>query len=206
MAPLACCPRRVAAAAAALVVLCSVQVTLVAAVSATEFSTTEQTNTLKLLQGIAAVNPSLAALWMSADFCTWMYVNCAAVTYSPMVYFGGSTGSVPHIVLPELDASVVGSQVIFKGFHAFGDATSPFVAGTLPYSWGRLTRMQVLDFRHNSLKGTLPAAWSALTNLLGLAVQSNSFSGTLPSSWSGMASLQILYASANTFTGSIPSQ
>lgn len=53
--------RVVLAAAAAVLMLCTMRLSLVAAAVTTDFTTSEQANTLAFLQGVSATNAVLAA-------------------------------------------------------------------------------------------------------------------------------------------------
>ncbi|KAF8008759.1 hypothetical protein BT93_K2421 [Corymbia citriodora subsp. variegata] len=74
-----------------------------------------------------------------------------------------------------------------------------------PNTLSRLSALQNLSFRLNSISGSLPSDFSKLKNLTGLNLQSNNFSGPLPSDWSVWPKLTMVNLSNNEFNGSIPS-
>lgn len=63
-------------------------------------------------------------------------------------------------------------------------------AGTLPPSWGALTRLEQLFARNNTLSGPLPGAWSGMVALEELVLLGNALTGT--SRAPGMYSLTLL--------------
>ncbi|XP_030535544.1 probable inactive receptor kinase At4g23740 [Rhodamnia argentea] len=80
------------------------------------------------------------------------------------------------------------------------------ISGPIPPSTlSRLSALQILGLRWNSMSGSLPSDFSKLKNLTGLHLQSNSFSGPLPSDWSVWPNLTVVNLSNNEFNGSIPS-
>lgn len=81
------------------------------------------------------------------------------------------------------------------GFHG------PIPSDTL----SRLSALELLSLRSNSLSGPFPSDFSKLGNLSSLYLQFNKFSGPLPSDFSVWKKLNILNLSNNGFNGSIPS-
>ncbi|KAI3425432.1 Protein kinase domain-containing protein [Psidium guajava] len=80
------------------------------------------------------------------------------------------------------------------------------ISGLIPPSTlGRLSALQILSLRLNSISGSLPSDFSKLKSLTGLYLQSNNFSGPLPSDWSVWPNLTVVNLSNNNFSGSIPS-
>lgn len=73
-----------------------------------------------------------------------------------------------------------------------------------PNTLSRLSALQMLSLRLNSISGSLPSDFSKLKNLTGLHLQSNNFSGPLPSDWSVWPNLTFVNLSNNKFSGSIP--
>lgn len=69
----------------------------------------------------------------------------------------------------------------------------------------RLSALQILSLRSNSISGPIPSDFSNLRNLTTLYLQFNNFSGSLPSNISFWNNLSILNLSNNGFSGSIPS-
>jgi hypothetical protein len=54
---------------------------------------------------------------------------------------------------------------------------------------------------NTSLSGTLPPSWGALSKLRVLQLFVNTLSGPLPSAWSGMAALESLALHSTALTG-----
>ncbi|KAL5564818.1 hypothetical protein UlMin_027982 [Ulmus minor] len=74
-----------------------------------------------------------------------------------------------------------------------------------PNTLSRLSALQILSMRFNSLSGPFPSDFSKLGNLTSLYLQFNKFSGPLPSDFSVWNNLTIINLSNNGFNGSIPS-
>ncbi|XP_044467234.1 probable inactive receptor kinase At4g23740 [Mangifera indica] len=74
-----------------------------------------------------------------------------------------------------------------------------------PNTISRLSALQNLSLRSNSISGSLPSDFSNLQNLSTLYLQFNDFSGPLPSDFSVWKSLTVIDLSNNYFNGSIPS-
>ncbi|KAK9063166.1 hypothetical protein SSX86_017036 [Deinandra increscens subsp. villosa] len=75
----------------------------------------------------------------------------------------------------------------------------PIPANTL----SRLSNLQILSLRSNSLSGPFPSDFLNLRNLTALHLQCNSFSGPLPLNLSVWNNLSVLNLSNNGFNGSI---
>ncbi|CAM0880445.1 unnamed protein product [Alopecurus aequalis] len=71
---------------------------------------------------------------------------------------------------------------------------------------GRLTALQVLSLRANSLTGAFPDELLALERLTGLHLQLNAFSGAVPAGLARLRRLQVLDLSFNGFNGSLPGE
>ncbi|CAA6661036.1 unnamed protein product [Spirodela intermedia] len=83
--------------------------------------------------------------------------------------------------------------------------TAPAYRPIPPNTISRLSALQTLSLRSNSLTGPLPADFILLTSLTDLHLQQNGFSGLLPSDFSVWPNLTVLDLSFNAFNGSIPS-
>lgn len=105
------------------------------------------------------------------------------------------------LTFPEVPSTVVGSEVLFQVI----SAVSVSASGTLPGSWGRLTRLQFLNVESNTLTGTLPSVWSTLAELQSISVAADQLSGSLPSSWSALLKLERVDLGNNKFCGCLPS-
>ena len=197
-------PLRRMAVAAALLVLCVVDASLVGARTASDYTAAQQASTLQFLQGFVTANPSLSAVWTGTDFCSWSYVSCSS--YSPSLDF--SPYSSPYsgtLVLPELGDDVNGSAVIFTYIQVRSMGVR--VTGTLPASWGRLTALKTLYLDGNGLTGTLPSEWSSMRYLRYLDLSANGLTGTIPLSWG--QTWTFLFTAAlggNKLCGCLPSQ
>lgn len=73
-----------------------------------------------------------------------------------------------------------------------------------PNTIGRLSALQNLSLRSNSLSGLFPSDFSKLENLTSLHLQFNSFSGPLPLDFSVWKNLTVIDLSNNFFNASIP--
>lgn len=182
--------QRVLVAATLLVVSCLVAATVAHAISASNYTAVEQTNTLAFLRDFATINPHLSFAGSdTADFCTWMYVSCISTTEAVLDFQAAGTSALTMaMTLPELSGSVDGSAVVFTAIRA--SEMGELLAGTLPSTWGRLTRLQVLHLNDNALTGTLPSAWSGMSSLYGLRLDGNNLSGTVPAEWSKLSQFQ----------------
>uniref|UniRef100_A0A1D1YC84 Putative inactive receptor kinase At4g23740 n=1 Tax=Anthurium amnicola TaxID=1678845 RepID=A0A1D1YC84_9ARAE len=74
-----------------------------------------------------------------------------------------------------------------------------------PNTLSRLSALQSLSLRSNSLAGPFPADFASLASLTDLHLQFNNFSGPLPSDFSPWRNLTLVDLSFNAFNGSIPS-
>ncbi|KAJ7965404.1 Mitogen-activated protein kinase kinase kinase [Quillaja saponaria] len=74
-----------------------------------------------------------------------------------------------------------------------------------PHTLGRLSAIQNLSLRLNSISGPFPSDLSKLKNLTNLYLQYNQFSGPLPSDFSVWENLNVINLSNNALSGSIPS-
>lgn len=74
-----------------------------------------------------------------------------------------------------------------------------------PNTLSRLSALEVLSLRSNSISGHFPSDFSKLGNLASLYLQYNKFSGPLPFDFSVWGKLTIINLSNNGFNGTIPS-
>ncbi|EPS73425.1 hypothetical protein M569_01324, partial [Genlisea aurea] len=80
------------------------------------------------------------------------------------------------------------------------------LVGTFPpNTLNRISSLQILSLRSNSLTGPFPADLSELRNLTGVYLQDNNFAGPLPEQFPPWDNLLALNLSDNHFNGSIPS-
>ncbi|KAF7816733.1 putative inactive receptor kinase [Senna tora] len=80
------------------------------------------------------------------------------------------------------------------------------LSGPIPHNTiSRLSALQNLSLRSNSITGAFPSAFSQLKNLTYLYIQFNNFSGPLPLDFSVWNNLTVADLSNNSFNGTIPS-
>ncbi|KPI82427.1 surface antigen-like protein [Leptomonas seymouri] len=180
----------------------------------------EQRNTLRFLQAFSTMDASLAALWAGESYCDWPYVSCSAdgsvrLDLSPLkltpavsvafaVPMARAMASTASVSLPELAAGVDGQQVAVAEVSVYGKGSR--VAGTLPASWGRLTRLRTVRVQDNAISGTLPSAWSGMSSLHSLNVSGNALSGSVPASWGGMSRLTSVDLARTGLCGCLPAE
>ncbi|KAK1399471.1 putative inactive receptor kinase [Heracleum sosnowskyi] len=79
-------------------------------------------------------------------------------------------------------------------------------SGQIPFdTLSRLSALQLLSLRSNSITGPFPSDLAKLRNLTALYLQSNTFYGFLPWDYSVWKNLSVIDLSNNAFNGSIPS-
>ncbi|KAK7199491.1 Leucine rich repeat N-terminal domain/Leucine rich repeat/Leucine Rich repeat [Novymonas esmeraldas] len=171
----------------------------VRAVDTSSYADAEQTNTLAFLQSFVTPESTLADVWTGTDFCTWTYVTCEVKSVTLDLRELRPTAP---LALPELADGVDGGSVLLTRILAGGLGSS--LSGTLPASWGRLTRLREVQLAGNALTGPLPADWGSLTALRRVNVAENTLSGTLPTEWGSLQLLSVLDVSVNKLTGPIP--
>ncbi|CAA0383599.1 unnamed protein product [Arabidopsis thaliana] len=79
-----------------------------------------------------------------------------------------------------------------------------FTSSSLPYEFGNLNKLEVLDVSSNSFFGQVPPTISNLTQLAELYLSSNDLTGSLPLV-QNLTKLSILHLFDNHFSGTIPS-
>ncbi|BAB02902.1 disease resistance protein-like [Arabidopsis thaliana] len=79
-----------------------------------------------------------------------------------------------------------------------------FTSSSLPYEFGNLNKLEVLDVSSNSFFGQVPPTISNLTQLTELYLPLNHFTGSLPLV-QNLTKLSILHLFGNHFSGTIPS-
>ncbi|KAL4594327.1 hypothetical protein ACB092_12G012400 [Castanea dentata] len=109
------------------------------------------------------------------------------------LYFGGNeiSGTIPASL--ENLVNLIGLGMDYNHF-----------SGTIPTSFGRFQKMQLLVLGGNKLSGEIPTFLGNLTWLFRLELQENRFEGTIPPSIIHCPNLQILDVSQNNLNGSIP--
>ncbi|CBZ29203.1 surface membrane protein gp46-like protein [Leishmania mexicana MHOM/GT/2001/U1103] len=185
----------------------------------THYSAVQRENTRKFLQAFVDANPLLEKL-PSVDFCEWVYCECTSKGVD--LYLDERA----MVQLPELSSGTAGKYVLVTSITlSYGKDT---LKGTLPASWGSLTRIEYVSLYSNSLTGTLPPewaqmkaakwfllyrneltgtipeAWSSLRYMTWACLDDNNLTGTLPSSWGSAPQLAIIEARRNRLTGTLP--
>ncbi|CAJ1032873.1 hypothetical protein, conserved, partial [Leishmania shawi] len=160
-------------------------------------SAEERRNTLKVMQAFAAALPSLG--WTGDDFCTWNGVSC----FDSNVTFVAA-GTAAAGTLPEMPDDVDYSKVKIDQIDIFNKKT--YITGTLPSSWGKLSKVRLINLAYTSISGTLPASWASMSSLKSLALSSTGISGTLPAAWGSMPALEVLTLSTTQITGTLPEE
>jgi hypothetical protein len=79
------------------------------------------------------------------------------------------------------------------------------ITGTLPSSWGGLSKLEALDLYENpKLQGSIPDSWRAMTSLKIVRLVDTGLTGTIPSSLSQWTNLQSLSLHRTALNGSVP--
>lgn len=84
------------------------------------------------------------------------------------------------------------------------DFTNSSINSSIPSSLGNLSNMQILILAHNNLSGNIPSSLGNLHNLTTLDLSSNSFTGPIPLSLSNIPNLQVVNLGFNRLGGEIP--
>jgi RHS repeat-associated protein len=80
------------------------------------------------------------------------------------------------------------------------------ITGTIPSSFGSLSKLQYLILQSNNLSGQIPSSLGNLTNLKSLLLSYNhQLSGTIPVELGNLSNLEQLNLDENQFNGNIPS-
>ncbi|KAI8009236.1 Receptor-like protein kinase HSL1 [Camellia lanceoleosa] len=80
------------------------------------------------------------------------------------------------------------------------------LVGSIPESFGRLSRLTNLDLSNNMLSGSIPSVIFKLKSVVQIELFNNSFSGVLSAGWSNLTSLRRFDACCNSFVGPIPNE
>jgi hypothetical protein len=184
------------------VLLACCAVTASAAGSLSYYTEAQQINTRKFLASFADTMPALAPHWTGDDFCQWIGVTCSKagvqIGSSKLTMLAGTTAT-----LPEVPSDVDGSQVVLTIF-TFSSMSA--LSGTLPPSWGSLTRLVGFSVGGNSLTGTLPPEYGNLVNLWTMNLFSNRLTGTIPPSWGQLSACTLIALYNNSLTGTLPDE
>ncbi|KAK7198867.1 surface membrane protein gp46-like protein [Novymonas esmeraldas] len=155
----------------------------------------QQLNTRKFLQAFVAANPLLLPV-PPGDFCQWTYADC---TSKGVDLYLDETKTMR---LPELPAGVVPNQVIVTSISiSYGKG---MLSGTLPASWGSLSRIEYLSLYSNSLTGTLPPEWVNMKTVKWFLLNDNNLTGTIPAVWSRLRFMSWTCFNNNSLTGTLP--
>ncbi|KAG5471364.1 hypothetical protein LSCM1_01448 [Leishmania martiniquensis] len=160
------------------------------------YTAVQQMNTLKFLQAFVDANPLLEKL-PSGDFCEWVYTSCT--TKGVDLYLDETA----VVQLPDIPSDVVVGQVRVTSISlSFGKGV---LKGTLPASWGGLSRIEYISLYSNSLTGTLPPEWSNMKTAKWLLLNDNELTGTIPDSWGELRYMTWACLNDNRLTGLLPS-
>ncbi|TXG48419.1 hypothetical protein EZV62_027713 [Acer yangbiense] len=128
--------------------------------------------------------------------------------------FNYRVGSIPSTLGNLTQLSTLDSRNQINGSipYEFGNLKHLFVVdlsdnkldGPIPASLGHLTNLSILDLSYNSLIGPIPASLGHLTNLSILDLRYNSLIGPIPASLGHLTKLNTLGLSKNQISGSIP--
>ena len=80
------------------------------------------------------------------------------------------------------------------------------LSGRIPPELGRLTGINVLSFRINSLKGRIPPELGALSELRSLDLHGNSLIGSIPKDLANLTNLEVIDLHANKLEGTVPAE
>lgn len=133
----------------------------------------------------------------SSDHCNWFGISCSS---------NGSSGRVESIQLTRL--SLVGtlspslSNLTF--LHTLNLSHNLFHGQLHQLEFTKLSLLQHIDLRNNSINGSVPGMLSDCHNLETLVLTGNKFTGTLPPELGNLQMLRVLNISINNLTGSIP--
>ncbi|KAK7199426.1 Leucine rich repeat/Leucine Rich Repeat/Leucine Rich repeat [Novymonas esmeraldas] len=162
-----------------------------------ESSSVAERATLAFLQGFAVSMPSLQSTWADTRYCAWPGVMCNTDDTVTLDLSGVALTAAGS--LPEVSDGVDGSLIPLTQVRISGKGA--MVSGSLPASWGRLTRLKNMNLTGNALTGPLPADWRSLIALRTVNLGNNALSGTLPAEWSSWTGLETLDLSNNALTG-----
>ncbi|CAJ1010944.1 hypothetical protein Q4I28_006259 [Leishmania naiffi] len=161
----------------------------------TGYTAAQKVNTRKFLQAFVNANPLLESL-PSEDFCEWVYAGCTSKGVD--LYLDETAVEQ----LPELPADAVASHVRVTSISiSYGKGT---LRGTLPATWGGLSRIEYISLYSNSLTGTLPPEWAGMTTAKWFLLYDNQLTGTIPDAWGKLRYMTWACLNDNRLTGSLP--
>ncbi|KPA77975.1 surface membrane protein gp46-like protein, partial [Leptomonas pyrrhocoris] len=171
-----------------------------AADSNTSVPSAVEPETAKFLQALVAGIPELREHITGDNYCTdWDFLACEDDVVKGVLLDSWSLKRPAS--LPELPEDLDGSKVTVERFLMNSHRSN--LIGTLPSTWGKLTKMQNFQLIGNNLEGTLPAEWSEMTGLAQIRMSRNNLTGTLPEQWSRLKVLTVI-VSRNHLTGTLP--
>ncbi|XP_078159820.1 polygalacturonase inhibitor 1-like [Carex rostrata] len=139
-------------------------------------------------------NPPELSAWLPAtNCCTWSNVYCT------------DTGRIYNIYLFSLNVSttIPNSLGDLSELLTIQLQTILGIYGTIPPSFSKLTKLELLDLTNTSVSGPIPDFLSR-TNLSALDLSNNKFSGPIPLSLTKLPNLRYLDLSGNSLSGTIP--
>ena len=93
----------------------------------------------------------------------------------------------------------------FLPFHPhWGISNNLLLVGTIPFTFGNLTQLTVLDVPGNQLTGPISSSIGKLTQLMELLLWSNRLTGSILATLRNLTQLTFLGLMENQLTGTIP--
>ncbi|WIA14567.1 hypothetical protein OEZ85_003084 [Tetradesmus obliquus] len=177
---------------------------LVAALDANVTSSDPQVAALLRIKGHIDTTEVLkdwsVAAGTTSAYCAWTGVSCDGnmqVTAIEIwsVHTTGLKGELPP-------------AAAFEGLNsltAFTLSQQPGITGTLPADWSQLRQLQDVRVSETSLYGSMPSSWGSLTKMRVFYLWANQLTGAIPKTFGALTSMQDLRLSKNRLVGSIPS-
>eukprot|EP00268_Persea_americana_P066113 TRINITY_DN8935_c1_g1_i2.p1 TRINITY_DN8935_c1_g1~~TRINITY_DN8935_c1_g1_i2.p1 ORF type:complete len:1141 (+),score=211.16 TRINITY_DN8935_c1_g1_i2:187-3609(+) len=151
----------------------------------------------------AADHSGLLSGWnlASSDHCSWFGVSCDSESRIVSINISDSAEKIGNS--EPFSCSGFSGRFLFP---EFGNCSGGRLklAGKLPASVGKLSRLRVLSLPFNDFEGEIPAEIWGLENLEVMDLEGNSVSGVLPSEFGGLRKLRILNLGFNRISGEIP--
>jgi hypothetical protein len=141
--------------------------------------------------------------WLGPCHCRWVGVFCInpkACDDSPVYVIGRQhdlTGVLPSWNGDPGQGALPQLQQLYL-------TENPGLTGTLPETWGNMTKIMYLDLVTNNLDGSLPESWGGMTKMMHLYLRNNHLDGSLPASWGNMTKMFDLYLNNNLLDGTLP--
>ncbi|XP_022735605.1 LRR receptor-like serine/threonine-protein kinase EFR [Durio zibethinus] len=157
-------------------------------------STTDKEALLSFKLQVSDPQNKLLGWTQNSSHCNWFGISCSSNGSRVESLQLGRLGLVGTIA-PSL------SNLTF--LHTLNLSHNLF-HGQFQLEFSRLSLLQHIDLRNNSINGTVPGILSDCHNLETLRLTGNKFSGNLPAELGNLQRLRILDISINNLTGSLP--